>query len=118
MKKSLLLLAGLALATTAANAQDITPANPKTEVEVRDNGTVKTTTKTGKTNVGAALDNTKDAAGNVAGKTGSAIKRGAKKTGSVVKKGAKKTTRVVKRGAYKTSNAAKEGTSKLEEKTE
>ena len=118
MKKSLLLLAGLALATTAANAQDVTPASPKTEVEVRDNGTVKTTTKNGKTNVGAALDNTKDAAGNVAGKAGSAVKRGAKKTGSLVKRGAKKTTGVVKKGAQKTSSAAKEGTSKLENKTE
>ncbi|MBF9238213.1 hypothetical protein I2I05_12485 [Hymenobacter sp. BT683] len=118
MKKSLLLLAGLALATTAANAQDVTPANPKTEVEVRDNGTVKTTTKTGKTDVGATLDNTKDAAGNVAVKTGSAVKRGARKTGSVVKRGAKKTTHAVKKGARKTSNAAKEGSQKLEEKTE
>jgi hypothetical protein len=118
MKKSLLLLAGLAFAATAANAQDVTPANPKTEVEVRDNGTVKTTTKTGKTNVGAALDNTKDAAGNVAGKAGSAVKSGAKTTGRVVKKGYKKTKGVVKKGATKTSNAAKEGTSKLEEKTE
>ncbi len=118
MKKTLLLLAGMALATTAANAQDITPANPKTEVKVRDNGTVKTTTKTGKTNVGAALDNTKDATGNVLNKTGSAVKSGAKKTGRVVKKGAKKTTNVVKRGANKTSNAAKEGTKTLEEKTE
>ncbi|SFQ73342.1 hypothetical protein [Hymenobacter arizonensis] len=118
MKKTLLLLAGLALATTAANAQDITPATPKTDVKVRDNGTVKTTTKTGKTNVGAALDNTKDAAGNVASKTGSAVKRGAKKTGRVVKKGANKTSNAVRGGAQKTSSAAKEGTNKLEEKTE
>ena len=118
MKKSLLLLAGLALATTAASAQGVTPATPKTEVEVRDNGTVKTTTKTGKTNVGAALDNTKDAAGNVARKSGSAIKRGAKKTGTVVKRGAKKTTRAVKSGTQKTSSTVKDGTQKLEQKTE
>lgn len=118
MKKSLLLLAGLALATTAANAQDVTPATPKTEVEVRDNGTVKETTKTGKTNVGAALDNTKDAAGNVARKGGSAVKRGAKKTGTVVKRGARKTKSAVRGGAQKTSSTVKEGTQKLEEKTE
>jgi hypothetical protein len=118
MKKTLMLLAGLAFATTAANAQDVTPANPKTKVEVRDNGTTKVTTKTGKTNVGAALDNTKDAAGNVVHKAGSAVKRGAEKTGSVVKSGAKKTTNVVKGGAQKTSTTVKTGTKKLEAKTE
>ncbi|HEX8507357.1 MAG TPA: hypothetical protein VF630_18475 [Hymenobacter sp.] len=118
MKKTLMLLAGLALATTAANAQDVTPATPKTEVEVRDNGTTKVTTKTGKTNVGAALDNTKDAAGNVARKAGTAVKSGAKKTSTVVKKGAKKTTSVVKGGAQKTSSTVKAGTKKLEDKTE
>ncbi|OGX85038.1 hypothetical protein BEN47_15490 [Hymenobacter lapidarius] len=118
MKKSLMLLAGLALATTAANAQVVTPATPKTEVEVRDNGTVKTTTTTGKTNVGAALENTKDAAGNVARKSGRAVKRGAKKTGTVVKRGAKKTKRAVKNGSQEASSAVKEGTQKLEQKTE
>ncbi|ALW85478.1 hypothetical protein AUC43_10445 [Hymenobacter sedentarius] len=107
MKKSLLLLAGLALATTAANAQDVTPANPKTEVKVRDNGTEKVVVKTGKTNVGAALDNTKDAAGNVVHKTGHVLKRGAQKTGHVVK-----------RGAQKTSGAVKKTTQKVEAKTE
>lgn len=107
MKKIFLLLAGLALATTAANAQDVTPANPKTEVKVRDNGTEKVVTKTGKTNVGAALDNTKDAAGNVLRKAGHAVKGGAKKT-----------TRVVRRGADKTSGTVKKETKKLEDKTE
>ncbi|WP_035561419.1 hypothetical protein [Hymenobacter sp. IS2118] len=107
MKKSFLLFAGLALATTAANAQDVTPANTTTEVEVRDNGTVKTTTKTGKTNVGEALDNTKDAAGNIADKTGNAVKRAARKT-----------SKTAKRAARNTSNAAKKGTRKLKEKTE
>jgi hypothetical protein len=76
MKKITLLLAFSAFAT-AAFAQ----TTPSTEVKVRDNGTTKVVTKTGKTNVGQALDNTKDAAGNVAHKTGSAIKRGARKTG-------------------------------------
>jgi hypothetical protein len=118
MKKTLMLLAGLALATTAANAQDVTPATPKTEVEVRDNGTTKVTTKTGKTNVGAALDNTKDAAGNVARKGGSAVKRGAQKTGSVIKRGAKKTGSAVKGGTQKVGSTVKSGTKKLENKTE
>ena len=107
MKKSLMLLAGLALATTAANAQDVTPATPKTEVEVRDNGTVKTTTTTGKTNVGAALENTKDAAGNVARKSARAVKRAAKKS-----------KRAVKRGSQDASSAVKEGSQKLEQKSE
>ena len=107
MKKTLLLLASLALATSAANAQDVTPANPKTEVKVRDNGTEKVVVKTGKTNVGAALDNTKDAAGNVAHKTGHILKRGAQKTGHAVK-----------RGAQKTSSAVKTTTKKAEAKTE
>jgi hypothetical protein len=107
MKKTLMLLAGLALATTAANAQDVTPANPKTEVKVRDNGTEKVVVKTGKTNVGAALDNTKDAAGNVVHKTGHVLKRGAQKTGHAVK-----------RGAHKVAVKTKEGTAKMEAKTE
>ena len=64
MKKALLLLAACAF-TTAAFAQ-----TPETEVKVRDNGTKKVVTKTGKTNVGAALENTVDAAGNVAKKAG------------------------------------------------
>ncbi|OGX82345.1 hypothetical protein [Hymenobacter glacialis] len=118
MKKSLMLLAGLALATTAANAQEVTPATPKTEVEVRDNGTVKTTTITGKTNVGAALENTKDAAGNVARKSARAAKRAAKKTANLAERGAKKTKRAVKKGSQEASSAVKEGTQKLEQKTE
>ena len=102
MKKVTLLLAFSALAT-AAFAQ----TTPSTEVKVRDNGTTKVVTKTGKTDTGQAIDNTKDAAGNVARKTGSAIKRGAKKT-----------TRAVKRGARKVSNKTVEGTQKMEVKTE
>lgn len=102
MKKVTLLLAFSAF-TTAAFAQTV----PTTEVKVRDNGTEKVVTKTGKTNVGQAIDNTKDAAGNVVHKTGSAIKRGAKKTGHAVK-----------RGANKISSKTKEGTSKMEAKTE
>jgi hypothetical protein len=119
MKKMLMLLTAAAFVSTAAVAQDApTQTTPSTEVKVRDNGTVKATTKTGKTNVGQALDNTKDAAGNVAHKSGSAIKRGAKKTGHAVKRGAQKTKAAVKSGAQKTSSAAKEGTATLENKTE
>lgn len=103
MKKMLMLLTAAAFVSSAAVAQDV----PKTEVKVRDNGTVKATTKTGKTNVGAALDNTKDAAGNVLHRTGHAIKRGARKTGHAVK-----------HGANRTSSAVKRGTAKMEDKTE
>ena len=79
MKKVILLLAACAF-TTAAMAQ-----TPETEVKVRDNGTKKVVTKTGKTNVGAALENTADAAGNVAKKTGRKIKHGSQKLGRKAK---------------------------------
>lgn len=102
MKKVTLLLALCAFAT-ASFAQ----TTPTTEVKTRDNGTTKVVTKTGKTNVGQALDNTKDAAGNVAKKTGHAIKRGAKKTGHAVK-----------HGTQKVGEKTKEGTAKMEAKTE
>lgn len=85
MKKVFLLLAACAF-TTASIAQ----TTPSTEVKVRDNGTVKTTTKTGKTNVGQALDNTADAAGNVAKKTGRGIKHGTQKLGRKIKHGTHK----------------------------
>lgn len=102
MKKATLLLALFAFATTA-----FAQTTPSTEVKVRDNGTTKVVTKTGKTNVGEALENTKDAAGNIAKKSGSAIKRGAKKTG-----------RAVKRGTRKVSGKTVEATQKMENKTE
>ena len=102
MKKVTLFLA-LSAFTTTAFAQ----TTPSTEVKVRDNGTTKVVTKTGKTNVGQAIDNTKDAAGNVAHKTGSAVKRGAMKT-----------KHAVKHGANKVSGKTKEGTAKMEAKTE
>jgi len=79
---------------TAAFAQQ---EQPRTEVKKRDNGTVKVTTvkangsrtvtKTGKTNLGAAADNTKDAAGNVVQKAGKVVKKGAQKVTGVAKKG-------------------------------
>jgi len=84
MKKALLLLAACAF-TTAAFAQ-----TPETEVKVRDNGTKKVVTKTGKTNVGAALENTADAAGNVAKKAGRKIKHGANKVSGKAKRGSQK----------------------------
>jgi hypothetical protein len=139
MKKVTLLLALCAFATasfaqtapTQATPTQTTPAQTtpaqtaptqttttETEVKVRDNGTEKVVTKTGKTNVGQALDNTADAAGNVAKKAGTGIKRGAKKTGTVVKRGVKKTGTAVKRGSQKISSKAKEGTQKAEAKTE
>ncbi|WP_310397066.1 hypothetical protein [Hymenobacter sp.] len=96
MKKLILLLALFAFATTA-----FAQTTPTTEVKVRDNGTEKVVTKTGKTNVGQALDNTKDATGNVARKAGSAVERGAKKTGSAVKSGTQKAGRAVKRSTQK-----------------
>ena len=102
MKKLTLLLA-LGASASIAFAQ----TTPTTEVKVRDNGTEKVVTKTGKTNVGQAIDNTKDAAGNVAHKTGHAIKRGAQKTGHAIK-----------RGAHKASDKAKQGSAKMEAKTE
>jgi hypothetical protein len=102
MKKALLLLASFAF-TTAAFAQ----TTPATEVKTRDNGTTKVVTKTGKTNVGQALENTTDAAGNVASKTGHAIKRGAKKTEGAVK-----------RTSMKASRKLKKGSAKMEEKSE
>ena len=102
MKKATLLLTLFAFTTTA-----FAQTTPSTEVKVRDNGTTKVVTKTGKTNVGEALENTKDAAGNIAKKSGSAIKRGAKRTG-----------RAVKRGTRKASGKTVESTQKMENKTE
>ncbi len=102
MKKVTLLLA-LSAFTATAFAQ----TTPTTEVKTRDNGTTKVVTKTGKTNVGQALDNTADAAGNVAKKAGHAVKKGAKKTGHAVK-----------HGAQKVSGKAKEGSAEMEAKTE
>ncbi len=102
MKKAILLLTSFAF-TTATFAQTA----PTTEVKVRDNGTKKVVTKTGKTNVGQALENTTDAAGNVAKKAGKAVKKGAKKAGHAVK-----------RTSEKASTKAKKGTAKMEEKSE
>ena len=102
MKKVTLLLALCAFASTS-----FAQTTPTTEVKTRDNGTTKVVTKTGKTNTGQALENTADAAGNVAKKTGKAIKRGAKKT-----------TRAVKRGTQKAGDKTVEATQKAEAKTE
>ncbi|RZK96772.1 MAG: hypothetical protein EOO62_28735 [Hymenobacter sp.] len=83
MKNAILLLAACAF-TTASFAQ-----TPSTEVSTRNNGTKKivtkradgseTVTKTGKTNVGAALENSTDAAGNLIDKAGKKIKHGSQK---------------------------------------
>jgi phosphatidate phosphatase PAH1 len=101
MKNAILLLAACAF-TTASFAQ-----TPETEVKTRDNGTKKVVTKTGKTNVGQALENTVDAAGNVA-----------KKTGSKIKSGTKKGARKVKHTTQKVGKKTVEGTKEMEAKTE
>ena len=85
MKKATLILALTALATTA-----FAQTTPSTEVKVRDNGTTKVVTKTGRTDAGEAIHDTKMASKNVAHKTGHAIKRGAHKTSHAVKRGAEK----------------------------
>jgi len=101
MKNAILLLAACAFAT-ASFAQ-----TPETEVKVRDNGTKKVVTKTGKTNVGQALENTADAAGNVAKKAGRGIERGAKKG-----------ARAVKRNTQKAGKKTVKATEKMETKSE
>ena len=100
--------------STAALAQQETP---RTTVKKRDNGTEKittvkangarTVTTTGKTNVGAVLDNTKDAAGNLVKKGEHVAKRG----GHKVAKGAEK-------GSLKASTEVKKATAEAEKKTE
>ncbi|WP_223651380.1 hypothetical protein [Hymenobacter psoromatis] len=96
MKKVILLLAACAF-TTVSFAQTA----PTTEVKVRDNGTKKVVTKTGKTNVGQALENTADAAGNVVSKAGHAVKHGAKKGTKAVKGTSLKASRKLKKDTHK-----------------
>lgn len=94
MKKMLMILAAVAFAT-AAHAQgdkvvvrdEATGA--KTEATLRDNGTVKTETRSGRTKAGQKAYNTKEDVKYAGKKTGSVVKRGAQKTGKAVKKGAK-----------------------------
>ncbi|HEX8348415.1 MAG TPA: hypothetical protein VF598_00505 [Hymenobacter sp.] len=92
MKKSLLLLAAVAF-STATFAQTTTTQNEatgaKTTTTVRDNGTVKTETRTGRTEAGEKIHETKEDAKVVSKKAGKAVKSGAQKTGKAVKKGAK-----------------------------
>ena len=85
MKKATLILALTAFATTA-----FAQTTPSTEVKVRDNGTTKVVTKTGRTDAGEAIHDTKMASKNVAHKTGHAMKRGAHKASHAVKRGAQK----------------------------
>lgn len=102
MKKVILLLASFAFTATA-----FAQTTPTTEVKERDNGTKKVVVKTGKTNVGQALENTTDAAGNIVKKGANAVERGAKKAGRKIKKDTQKAGRKVK-----------EGTSEMKEKSE
>jgi hypothetical protein len=83
MKKALLLLT-MAAFSTAAFAQE----PMKTETKVRPNGTVKTESRTGRTEAGQAVHNTKEDAKYAGHKTGHVVKKGAQKTGHAVKKGA------------------------------
>ena len=85
MKKAALFLALSAFATTA-----FAQTTPSTEVKVRDNGTTKVVTKTGRTDTGEAIHDTKMATKNAAHKTGHAMKRGAHKASHAMKKGAAK----------------------------
>ncbi|WP_324676435.1 hypothetical protein [Hymenobacter sp. GOD-10R] len=92
MKKSLLLLAAVAF-STAAFAQSTTVQNEatgaKTTTTVRDNGTMKVESRTGRTEAGQKIHNTKEDAKVAGHKAGHAVKSGAQKTGHAVKKGAK-----------------------------
>ena len=85
MKKATLIFALTAFATTA-----FAQTTPSTEVKVRDNGTTKVVTKTGRTDAGEAIHDTKMAGKNMAHKTGHAMKRGAHKASHAMKKGADK----------------------------
>ena len=82
MKKVTLLLAFSALATAAFAQTTPTQTAPTTEVKVRDNGTVKATTKTGRTDGGQVLHDTKMATKHAAKNTKHAIKKGAAKVKS------------------------------------
>ncbi|MFD2786500.1 hypothetical protein [Hymenobacter rubripertinctus] len=94
MKKTLLLAAVLAF-STAAFAQEVktttrdNTTGAKTTVTERDNGTVKVESRTGRTEAGEVVHDTKRGTKRVARKTGNAVETGAKKTGWAVKKGAK-----------------------------
>jgi len=84
MKKALLLLTFAAFSTVAFAQEPM-----KTETTVRPNGTVKTESRTGRTEAGQVVHDTKEGTKHVAKKTGSAVNKGAHKTGHAVKKGAK-----------------------------
>jgi hypothetical protein len=99
MKKAFLLFfatafstAAFAQSSTTTTGDKATGNTTKTEVDVRDNGTVKTetTTRTGRTEVGQKRYNTTQDAKRAGKKTGNAVEKGAKKTGRAVKKGANK----------------------------
>ena len=95
MKKILMLAAVLAFSTAAASAQEVktttrdNSTGAKTTVTERDNGTVKVESRTGRTEAGEVVHDTKQGTKRVARKTGNAVETGARKTGHAVKKGAK-----------------------------
>jgi len=94
MKKILMLLAAAAFSTAAfAQGEKVVvrdeATGAKTETTVRDNGTVKTETRTGRTEAGEKVYNTKEDVKDAGKKTGKVVKKGAQKTGKAVKKGVK-----------------------------
>lgn len=94
MKKMLMILAAVAFSTAAYAQGDKVvvreePTGAKVETTVRDNGTVKTEARTGRTKAGQKAYNTKEDVKYAGKKTGRVVEKGAKKTGSAVKKGAK-----------------------------
>ncbi|WBO83117.1 hypothetical protein [Hymenobacter yonginensis] len=94
MKKMLMLLAAATFSTAAFAQGDKVvvrdeATGAKAETTVRDNGTVKTETRTGRTEAGQKAYNTKEDVKYAGKKTGRTVEKGAKKAGRGIKKGAK-----------------------------
>ncbi|MBG8552581.1 hypothetical protein [Hymenobacter guriensis] len=107
MKKIVLLLAFAAFSGSAFAQEEIktqtqnpaTGAQSTTEVDVRDNGTVKVESeaRTGRTKAGQKAYN-----------TGQDVKRAGRKTGHVAKRGAQKTGKGLKKAGKAVKNTAKD----------
>ncbi|WBA40201.1 hypothetical protein [Hymenobacter canadensis] len=94
MKKMLMLLAAATFSTAAFAQGDKVvvrdeATGAKAETTVRDNGTVTTETRTGRTEAGQKAYNTKEDVKYAGKKTGRTVEKGAKKAGRGIKKGAK-----------------------------
>jgi hypothetical protein len=118
MKKIVLLLAFAAI-STAASAQTetkteikdpVTGAKTTTEVDVRDNGTMKmeTETRTGRTEAGEVIQTAGDDVKDASKKSARAVKRAGRKTGHVAKRGAQKTAHGVKKASKAVKNKAQD----------